>query len=62
VALAVAGFARLPGEPLAAPARKGPRRGPRDRNTRGPSPRVVGTIATVAATFGTIVLLAEALG
>ena len=28
----------------------------------GPSPRVVGTIAAVAATFGTIVLVAEALG
>ena len=28
----------------------------------GPSPRVVGTIAIIAATFGTIVLLAEALG
>ena len=28
----------------------------------GPSPRVVGAIAVVAATFGTIVLLAEALG
>jgi hypothetical protein len=28
----------------------------------GPSPRVVGAIAVVAATFGTIVLVAEALG
>jgi hypothetical protein len=28
----------------------------------GPSPRVVGTIAVLAATFGTIVLVAEALG
>jgi hypothetical protein len=28
----------------------------------GPSPRVVGTIAVVAATFGAIVLIAEALG
>jgi Domain of unknown function (DUF4396) len=28
----------------------------------GPSPRVVGTLAAVAATFGTIVLTAEALG
>src|SRR5215208_4566497 len=52
----------LPCEPLAAQARQGPPGRPRDRHRRGPSPRVVGTIALLAATFGTTVLVAEALG
>ena len=34
----------------------------RRASTAVPSPRVVGTIALVAATFGAIVLIAEAVG
>ena len=51
LALFVAGF-RLPGQPLAAPAREGPRRGARDGHPRRPVPAVVGAIAAAAGTFG----------
>ena len=60
-ALAVAGFCRLPGQPLAARARQGPRRRARDRHPRRPDPKVVGVIAVMAGVFGIVVLLADAL-
>ena len=51
----------IPRRPEADPTRPGPRRPPRDGHPRGPSPRTVGTSRRVAGTFGTAVLVAEAL-
>ncbi len=62
-ALSVAGFVAYPGQPLAAPAREGPRRSARDRaSTAAPRPRVVGAIARPRGSSATVVLIAEALG
>ena len=62
VALAVAGFAAFPVNRWLLQRGKGHAAVHRTGIHGGPSPRLVGTIAVVAATFGTIVLVAEALG
>src|ERR671912_1721438 len=62
VALAVAGFAAYPANRWLLRRGKGHAAVHATGIHGGPSPRVVGTSAIVAATFGTIVLLAEALG
>ena len=62
VALAVAGFAAYPANRWLLARGKGHAAVHETGIHGGPSPRVVGTIAALAATFGTIVLLAEALG
>jgi hypothetical protein len=62
VALAVAGFAAYPANRWLLRRGKGHAAVHATGIHGGPSPRLVGTIAIVAATFGTIVLLAEALG
>jgi Domain of unknown function (DUF4396) len=62
VALAIAGFAAYPVQRWLLKRGKGHAAVHHTGIHGGPSPRVVGTIAVVAATFGTIVLLAEALG
>ena len=62
VALAVAGFAAYPANRWLLKRGKGHAAVHHTGIHGGPSPRVVGTIAVVAATFGTIVLTAEALG
>jgi hypothetical protein len=62
VALAVAGFAAYPVNRWLLQRGKGHAAVHETGIHGGPSPRVVGTIAAVAATFGTIVLAAEALG
>jgi Domain of unknown function (DUF4396) len=62
VALAVAGFAAYPANRWLLQRGKGHAAVHNTGIHGGPSPRVVGVIAIIAATFGTIVLLAEALG
>ena len=62
VALAVAGFAAYPVNRWLLKRGKGHAAVHATGIHGGPSPRVVGAIALVAATFGTIVLLAEAVG
>jgi hypothetical protein len=62
VALAVAGFAAYPVNRWLLRRGKGHAAVHETGIHGGPSPRVVGTIAAVAATFGTVVLVAEALG
>src|SRR5918993_3620862 len=62
VALAIAGFAAFPVNRWLLQRGKGHAAVHATGIHGGPSPRVVGTIAIIAATFGTIVLLAEALG
>ena len=62
VAFAVAGFAAYPANRWLLQRGKGHAAVHATGIHGGPSPRVVGTIAVIAATFGTIVLLAEALG
>jgi hypothetical protein len=62
VALAVAGFAAFPANRWLLKRGKGHAAVHETGIHGGPSPRVVGTIAVLAATFGTTVLIAEALG
>ena len=62
VALAIAGFAAYPVQRWLLKRGKGHAAVHQTGIHGGPSPRVVGTIAVVAATFGAIVLMAEALG
>jgi hypothetical protein len=62
VALAIAGFAAYPVQRWLLQRGKGHAAVHETGIHGGPSPRVVGTIAVVAATFGTVVLAAEALG
>ena len=62
VALAVAGFAAYPVNRWLLKRGKGHAAVHATGIHGGPSPRVVGAIALVAATFGAIVLLAEAVG
>jgi hypothetical protein len=62
VALAIAGFAAYPVQRWLLKRGKGHAAVHQTGIHGGPSPRVVGTIAVVTATFGTIVLVAEALG
>ena len=62
VALAIAGFAAYPVNRWLLLRGKGHTAVHETGIHGGPSPRVVGTIAAVAATFGTVVLVAEALG
>jgi Domain of unknown function (DUF4396) len=62
VALAVAGFAAFPVNRWLLLRGKGHAAVHQTGIHGGPSPRLIGTIAGVAATFGTIVLVAEALG
>jgi hypothetical protein len=62
VALAIAGFAAFPVNRWLLQRGKGHAAVHETGIHGGPSPRLVGTIAVVAATFGTIVLVAEALG
>ena len=62
VALAVAGFAAFPVNRWLLRRGKGHAAVHETGIHGGPSPRVVGAIAVVAATFGTVVLVAEALG
>jgi hypothetical protein len=62
VALAVAGFAAFPVNRWLLKRGKGHAAVHETGIHGGPSPRVVGTIAVLAATFGTTVLVAEALG
>jgi hypothetical protein len=62
VALAIAGFAAFPVNRWLLQRGKGHTAVHNTGIHGGPSPRVVGSIAAVAATFGTIVLAAEALG
>ena len=62
VALAVAGFAAFPVNRWLLQRGKGHTAVHQTGIHGGPSPRVVGTIAALAGTFGAIVLLAEALG
>jgi hypothetical protein len=61
VALAVAGFAAYPLNRWLLRRGKGHAAVHATGIHGGPSPRVVGTIAAVAATFGSIVLIAELL-
>jgi Domain of unknown function (DUF4396) len=62
VALAVAGFAAYPANRWLLKRGKGHAAVHATGIHGGPSPRVVGTIAVLAATFGAVVLIAEALG
>ncbi len=62
VALAVAGFAAYPVNRWLLQRGKGHTAVHETGIHGGPSPRVVGTVAVIAATFGAIVLIAEALG
>jgi Domain of unknown function (DUF4396) len=62
VALAVAGFAAYPVNRWLLKRGKGHAAVHATGIHGGPSPRVVGTIAVLAATFGAVVLIAEALG
>jgi hypothetical protein len=62
VALAIAGFAAYPVQRWLLKRGKGHAAVHQTGIHGGPSPRVVGSIAVAAATFGTIVLAAEALG
>ena len=62
VALAVAGFAAFPANRWLLKRGKGHAAVHETGIHGGPSPRVVGTIAVLAASFGTVVLVAEALG
>jgi hypothetical protein len=62
VALAVAGFAAFPVNRWLLKRGKGHAAVHATGIHGGPSPRVVGAIALVAATFGAIVLIAEAVG
>jgi hypothetical protein len=62
VALAVAGFAAFPVNRWLLQRGKGHAAVHQTGIHGGPSPRLVGAIAVLAATFGTIVLVAEALG
>jgi hypothetical protein len=62
VALAIAGFAAYPANRWLLKRGKGHAAVHATGIHGGPSPRVVGAIALVAATFGTIVLVAEAVG
>jgi hypothetical protein len=62
VALAVAGFAAFPVNRLLLKRGKGHAAVHETGIHGGPSPRVVGTIAAAAGTFGAVVLIAEALG
>jgi hypothetical protein len=62
VALAIAGFAAYPVNRWLLHRGKGHTAVMETGIHGGPSPRVVGTIATVAAVFGTVVLMAEAVG
>jgi Domain of unknown function (DUF4396) len=62
VALAVAGFAAFPANRWLLKRGKGHAAVHETGIHGGPSPRVVGTIAVIAATFGTVVLIAEAVG
>jgi Domain of unknown function (DUF4396) len=62
VALAVAGFAAFPVNRWLLQRGKGHAAVHETGIHGGPSPRVVGTIAAVAGTFGAVVLVAEALG
>lgn len=61
VALAIAGFAAFPVNRWLLQRGKGHAAVHETGIHGGPSPRVVGTIAAVAAAFGTIVLIVEAL-
>jgi Domain of unknown function (DUF4396) len=62
VALAVAGFAAYPVQRWLLKRGKGHAAVHQTGIHGGPSPRVVGTIAAMSATFGAVVLIAEALG
>jgi hypothetical protein len=62
VALAVAGFVAFPVNRWLLQRGKGHAAVHETGIHGGPSPRLVGAIALVAATFGTVVLVAEALG
>lgn len=62
VALALAGVAAYPAQRWMLARGKGHAAVHRTGIHGGPSPRVVGAIAVVAATFGTVVLVAEAIG
>ncbi len=62
VALAIAGFAAFPVNRWLLQRGKGHAAVHATGIHGGPSPRVVGTVAVIAAIFGTVVLLAEALG
>jgi Domain of unknown function (DUF4396) len=62
VALAIAGFAAYPVQRWLLKRGKGHAAVHQTGIHGGPSPRVLGTIAVIAATFGTVVLVAEALG
>jgi hypothetical protein len=62
VALAVAGFAAFPVNRWLLRRGKGHAAVHETGIHGGPSPRLVGTIALLAASFGTIILVAEALG
>jgi hypothetical protein len=62
VALAIAGFAAYPVNRWLLQRGKGHAAVHRTGIHGGPSPRIVGTIAVMAATFGAVVLVAEALG
>jgi hypothetical protein len=62
VALAVAGFAAFPVNRWLLKRGKGHAAVHATGIQGGPSPRVVGAIALIAATFGAIVLIAEAVG
>ena len=62
VALAIAGFVAFPVNRWLLRRGKGHAAVHETGIHGGPSPRVVGTIAVLAATFGTVVLVAEALG
>jgi hypothetical protein len=62
VALAIAGFAAFPVNRWLLKRGKGHAAVHETGIHGGPSPRVVGSIAAVAATFGAIILAAEALG
>jgi hypothetical protein len=62
VALAIAGFAAFPANRWLLKRGKGHAAVHETGIDGGPSPRVVGAIALVAATFGAIVLVAEAVG
>jgi Domain of unknown function (DUF4396) len=62
VALAIAGFVAYPVQRWLLKRGKGHAAVHQTGIHGGPSPRVVGTIAVVAATFGAVVLIAEVLG
>jgi uncharacterized protein DUF4396 len=62
VALAIAGFAAYPVQRWLLKRGKGHAAVHQTGIHGGPSPRVVGTIAAMAATFGAVVLIAEAIG